>query len=277
MSGAVVRHLHLHRIVPAWKRSRKLAPTRAGLMRIWWTLALGFVERYVPVFRSNRLHVVNIATSYGSCRLYLRANAWDTFTFYEIFLKEVYRAALPLPAAATIVDLGGNIGLASAYFATHSPDCDITVVEPDPDNQRILERNLEGTRARILEAAIAGTRGTAALAIGASVRHHLVREGELPTGTRPVKTLTLDDVLDPDATEPIDVLKVDIEGAEADAFAEPSRALKRVKTVIMEMHAPEEAAGIKDSLEAAGFRHEARPASASRFDVPDVFRRWEAT
>jgi FkbM family methyltransferase len=269
----VIAGLHLHRIPTAWKRSRQLAASPTGLIVIWWTLARGFIERYVPALRSGRERSVTIACPDGRRRLHLRANAWDTFTFYEIFLKEVYRAALPLRPGATVVDLGANIGLAAAYFAMHSPHCRVLAVEPDEANRGLLKRNLEGTSAQIVEAAIAGSTGRAMLSLGASVRHHLVRPGDGSSAQKRVETLTLDDLLDRESCEVIDVLKVDIEGAETQAFAQTPRVLGRVQTVIMEIHSPEWVPAIERALAAAGLHHELRPPGQSHLDVPDVFRR----
>jgi FkbM family methyltransferase len=270
----LARRLHLHRVAPAWERSREIAPSRIGLAAMWWTLGLGVLERYVPALRSDRQRALTVAGPHGRRRLHLRANAWDTFTFYEVFLKEVYRSALPLPPGATVVDLGANIGLASAYFSMYSPDCRLIAVEPDEQNRAMLERNLEGVRARVVDGAIDAESGTATLAIGASVRHHLARPGEAPAAaTREVLTLTIDDLLEREERRQIDVLKVDIEGAEQQAFASPSRSLARVQMVIMEIHNPESASQIERVLDSAGLRHEPRPDGKSYLDVPDVFRR----
>jgi FkbM family methyltransferase len=270
----VLTRMHLHRLAPAWRRSRRLAGSPAGLVAIWRTLALGLLERYVPGLRSDRLRAITIVGPHGQRRLHLRANAWDTFTFYEVFLKEIYSAALPLPRGATVFDLGANIGLASVYLSMHSPGSRLVAVEPDESNRRVLERNLAGTPSRILAAAVAGTTGTARLALGVSVRHRLARDDEGPSANmREVPTLTIDDLLAHEPDRSIDVLKVDIEGAEVQAFAQPARTLDRVRTVIMEIHEPESVGPIERVLEAAGLRHDPRPNGTGQLDVPDVFRR----
>jgi FkbM family methyltransferase len=270
----LVRRLHLHRIAPAWKRSRQIAPSPAALATIWWTLALGFLERYVGALRSDRQRSVTVTGPCGIRRLYLRANAWDTFTFYEVFLKQVYRAALPLPPAATVVDLGGNIGLASAYFSMHSNDCHLVVVEPDAANCTMIKRNLDGLQPQVVQAAVDATSGTALLSIGASVRHHLARGDETPDVVlREVLTVALDELLASENGRQIDVLKVDIEGAEKGVFADAPRSLERVQLVIMEIHEADSVAAIEHTLGSAGLRHQPRPSGASQLDVPDVFVR----
>src|SRR5580692_9072215 len=51
-------------------------------------------------------------------RVWLRRRSSDFMVFQEIFESGEYRPILrwKLPANATVADLGGNVGLASAYF-----------------------------------------------------------------------------------------------------------------------------------------------------------------
>jgi FkbM family methyltransferase len=56
---------------------------------------------------------------------------------------------------ATIIDLGANIGLTTAYLGAIYPNARILAVEPDPNNFRLLERNTAalGPRVQTLRAA----------------------------------------------------------------------------------------------------------------------------
>src|SRR5689334_9097667 len=169
----LVRRLHVHRVAPAYRASRDLARTPGQFLAIWLLLARGFAERYIPALRSDGLHTITVSGPAGDCVLNVRRNAWDTFTFYEVFLKRVYRAGLPLPQGATVVDCGANIGLASAYFALHTPNIRITAVEPEPTNFSLLERNLAGINANLHRAVLTDRPGEVLLEVSTSTRHHI--------------------------------------------------------------------------------------------------------
>src|SRR5438105_9925599 len=70
----------------------------------------------------------------------LRRGTYDIYAALEILVWGEYRAAAAwrLPKDAMLVDLGGNIGLASLYFSTLSPHARFLIVEPDADNLRVL-------------------------------------------------------------------------------------------------------------------------------------------
>ena len=76
----------------------------------------------------------------------------------DIVLDEEY--AVPGIDPETILDLGANIGIASAWFRGRYPAARIVAVEPDPDTFAKLERNLGGDDAvTLVQAAVAGESG----------------------------------------------------------------------------------------------------------------------
>ena len=73
--------------------------------------------------------------------LYLRKWGSDALTFDEVFVRRVYGPVVEhLRSCRTMIDLGANIGLASAYLSGHfRARC--LCVEPNPDTFRILKMN----------------------------------------------------------------------------------------------------------------------------------------
>ena len=266
----IVRRLHLHRVAPAYRASRDLARTPRQLVAIWLLVARGFAERYIPALRSNRLQTITVSGPTGDYLLNLRRNAWDTFTFYEVFLKRIYRAGLPLPQGAMVVDCGANIGLASVYFALHTPDIRITAVEPEPSNFSLLERNLSGVRVKVnLHHAVLTDRpGEVILGISTSTRHHIDRRATSEAPGILVRGLTLDDVL---ANGDADLIKVDIEGEEQIVFARTWRGLERARKLLIEIHCEAAVEPITRQLVASGFDHLPGPAGETQIDAPEVY------
>jgi len=171
-------------------------------------------------------------------KLRLRASGGDMFIFHEVLGQNAYHvdpAWLP-SEPRTIVDLGGNVGLASLALAAQFPNARIITVEPHPENVILLRHNLQslGDRVHIWEAAVADHSGT--MRLNLANEHYngsLVRSG--PSGVD-VRTVTLAEILDCEGATRIDVLKMDIEGAERWVLNGSPEWLNRVDVLLIELH-----------------------------------------
>jgi FkbM family methyltransferase len=120
-------------------------------------------------------------------------------------VKDVLAARLPL----RVLDLGANIGLFGVWVLDQFPDAQITSVEPDPDNARVLAATI-GVNPRnawkLIEAAAGTDVGTVRFVASGHTTSHVAQRGEKGTDVPAVDALEL-------AAE-ADLLKVDIEGGE---------------------------------------------------------------
>ena len=82
--------------------------------------------------RGNRFELISITSPNFNYPLFLRKGTSDIRNFRQIFKEEEYSFVPFQPN--TVLDLGGYIGLASAYFANKYPNAKIVLIEPDPDN-----------------------------------------------------------------------------------------------------------------------------------------------
>ncbi|WP_210502846.1 FkbM family methyltransferase [Nocardioides xinjiangensis] len=165
----------------------------------------------------------------------LRSHTTDISVLGELLVWDGYeRAVAPMPAPRTVLDLGANTGLAALWFLRRWPDAHVVCVEPEVGNVATLRTNLQDLDARIVPHAVGGTRRTAQLT---------TTNGEFAftiTGTAgqgiPVEVVTMDDVLAVGDLPSIDLLKVDIEGAEAELFADCAGWIDRVRWMVVECH-----------------------------------------
>lgn len=143
--------------------------------------------------------------------------------FEQIFVDDDY--ALPIDLQPRyIIDGGANVGYASIYFTNRYPDASIIAVEPDPSNFKVLCENVkEYPHVHPLKAAIWNQRGR--LRVDASLGSWActvsqVRPEEALDMNQPsyADALTLDDILLSSGPNKIDILKLDIEGAELEVF-----------------------------------------------------------
>jgi FkbM family methyltransferase len=168
--------------------------------------------------------------------LWLRTVGGDLFVLHEIFGSACYALPFDPSRLKIVVDLGANIGITTLYLAAMAPEARFLCVEPAPRNANLLRRNVAVVRhAIVVQAAAANESGTVSF------------DDTRPTwggkladdGALEVRAMSLDDLLDcyvPEGT--IDLLKIDIEGAEAELFTGPMAWLDRVDCIIAEIHAP---------------------------------------
>lgn len=176
--------------------------------------------------------------------LTMRKFGSDFATFEEVFIQKVYKNLTDhVPQCKTIVDLGANIGLASLYFAMHYPQCQIVAVEPDAANFRLLSSNLQAlTRTGRIKMLPAGVWNRECdLVIDAmpdtgDFNAITVREQQAETAAQIIHGLPIQRILEIADFTTIDILKVDIEGAEVQLFEGDVSWLERVGCLAIEFH-----------------------------------------
>lgn len=143
-----------------------------------------------------------------------------------------YREMIGEKRRPIIVDAGANIGAASLWFGRQFPEARIAAVEPDGGNLSILKKNLEGrANCVVVEAAIGAERGFADLTAG--VPGWAVQTSRSDEG---VPILTMADCLAASGGDAPFLVKIDIEGFEADLFSSNLDWLDQVYVVMIEPH-----------------------------------------
>lgn len=161
---------------------------------------------------------------------------------YYILYKDIFRRGIyqfeSLRGDPRILDCGSNIGLSVLYFKKAYPAARITAFEPDPEVLPLLRENLSHNGfddVEVVAAALATRRQRVTMVADGKYASSLVQYatgGDLPTTTQTVEAVRLRDYL----TEPIDFLKMNIEGAEADVLADSADRLHRVRAMAVEYH-----------------------------------------
>jgi FkbM family methyltransferase len=145
-----------------------------------------------------------------------------------IFKEGLY--AMKCGKSPRIIDAGANIGMASLYFKKNFPDARITAFEPDPRIAEVLRKNLRSFRhddVEVIRGAVSDHNGTMNFAPDHADGGRLA-----PNGQEEVKVVRMRDWLN----EPIDLLKLDIEGAEFDVIKDCDDRLSIVKCLFVEYH-----------------------------------------
>jgi FkbM family methyltransferase len=176
--------------------------------------------------------------------LHGRKNGIDLHILSEIWLYRGYdRFGCAVRPGEVVVDLGGNIGMFSAYAATVGRAAAVYVFEPHPDNFSLLLRNTEEVNRRLgrevvkpFQMAVWKDGNGISLQTSDNPGGH---SAVVPTGSGrsiAVPSLTLESILDVNHVARCDLLKMDIEGAEYDVLESSRHVLPRVGRLVMEHH-----------------------------------------
>lgn len=214
---------------------------------LWWTryLKLSSAIRYTWMLRFGGEGTIVVKThSPFNADVSLRKQGSDKYTFSEIFVDEVYSCVVDSGSADTncVVDLGANIGLASLYFLNAYPLAKIFAVEPNPSSFELLTKNLKSYchsgRAEVLNAAAWHSRATlGGFCDKSAVHYSRFQVEEFKDENRElIDGLPMIDIIKYSGFEDIDLLKIDIEGAETALFAGDNKWLARVRTIAIEFH-----------------------------------------
>lgn len=166
--------------------------------------------------------------------LWGRRGSADAAAFDQVFLSQELELPLPGLAPAHILDLGANAGYASVAFAARWPHARILSLEPAGDNFALLRRNAEGWPSiTALQAAAWPHPARVGIAnpSGPTNAYRLaeVREGGIPGYTVPQLMVR-------QGWRRLDLVRIDLEGAEADIFRQADVWLDRVGVLVIELH-----------------------------------------
>lgn len=191
--------------------------------------------------------------------LLCRVNTSNRWAFGQVFVRQEYGS---LPAdlhPKLILDCGANVGYTSVYFLTRYASSRVIAVEPDLHNFQILQRNLApyGERALAIHAAIwsEATHLKLCSAQEANMGEWAfwVRECQ-PDETPDVQAVDIQTILSDSGFSQIDILKIDIEGAETQIFSQNYGGwIDKVETFLIELHGPEAESVFRSTLDKRPF------------------------
>lgn len=164
-------------------------------------------------------------------------------TVVEMWGSEVYTSGgFYTPAANDLIlDIGANVGAFSLWLAQQSPTARVFAVEPSAENFAELTRNLSGWPHRVvtMRVAVSGREGLGVISDGGrrSVDHRVEPLTTESAGANAFELVTLEKLMALAGAHYVDLLKMDIEGAEFDVFEQVSEAtLRRMRRLAIEYH-----------------------------------------
>lgn len=172
--------------------------------------------------------------------IYLRVRTTDIILYESILLdRKTNEYSFDLKyLPRTIIDAGANIGLTAVFFATKYPNSKIIAVEAEASNFKMLQRNVAAyPNVLPIHAALWSHDGEIAVGqpdskSGAGGEWAFVtHEGE---GDK-VRAITMRTLMNESEIETVDLVKMDIEGAEKEVFKSHDW-VKSLKCLMIELH-----------------------------------------
>jgi FkbM family methyltransferase len=210
---------------------------------------LRYINRFgilngIQVLLKKNLAVNNeIIISIPSIRnkIYIRKGTSDWPTFEQIFLFNEYEHDILCGINPNfIIDAGANVGYASVFFASKFPDAKIVSIEPEKSNFDLLVKNTKDYKnIDCIQSALWNKEGFLQFKdcnVG-NWSFQLEEYKQLGNSETKIQATTISKILDIYKIDCIDILKIDIEGAEKQLFSYDFEGwINKVKILFIELH-----------------------------------------
>jgi len=153
--------------------------------------------------------------------------------FYNIgyYIKENGRSI------RTIIDAGANIGSETFRFRIHYPNAKILAIEASSENFKILKKNFsDDPNTKLINKAVWKSSGELYLYDGGGSQSFYVNDADnkgVIVGK--IEAISLNEILQSQEIDEIDILKLDVEGAEKEIFSENLEWLQLVNCLVFEV------------------------------------------
>ena len=198
---------------------------------------------YKYLINSNQREFMRLVFLYGDKKRYQKtAIKFLNYEFYvadcisfiwqfkEIFVDEIYKFETK-NEEPVIYDCGANIGLSCLYFKNIFPNSRIKAFEADPHIVQILSSNLKNLKnVEVIDKAVwIDSEGVEISLEGADAASVYGSENKVK-----VDSVSLNKLIENEKR--IDMLKIDIEGAETDVIKDCRESLYKAENIFIEYH-----------------------------------------
>ncbi len=171
-------------------------------------------------------------------QILLRRHTSDVAAFEQIFIDREYDLPIGDMSPKFIIDGGANVGCASAFFAYKFPQASIWAFEPEGSNYDILEQN--GKRfenVTTMKAAIWNSDTHVEIGNPNDEKWAFKVQQASIDGLLRIQALSIPSILKMAGVDRVDILKLDIEGAERELFdGSSAQWIDQVGMIIIELH-----------------------------------------
>lgn len=184
----------------------------------------------------------------------------DDFLLLFIDREKQLKKHIEVKQDEVFADVGANVGYYTLAVASRNKKCQIVAIEAHPDTFDVLNKNIKCNNFRNIQTvnkAVSNNTGKI------RIYEHTDTEGNQKTGMYDtsnrynaksfieVKSDTLDNIFDSLGVT-VDIMKIDIEGAEIEALLGANKTLDKLSKIIVEIHG-DNLTKVKEMLHDKGF------------------------
>ena len=187
----------------------------------------------------------------------IRRHDSDIYVFRDALLRKDSDPSLDA-APRFIIDGGANVGYTTLLYASKYPDATIVAVEPAAETAKILRQHCRRyPNVHIVEAGLwhrpcrLGVVGTDGNSFAWQVRE------VSPDTPGAVRAVTIPGLIEEFGMDSVDLLKLDIEGAELQVFSAIDLSwIDRVRVLAIELHGTDAERTVESAMKARSFSRE---------------------
>jgi FkbM family methyltransferase len=205
--------------------------------------------KFFSIFRKGQKSVKFFRDENTGLFIAYRKDSSDLRVYNQVILNEEYQPLIGLikrhkneKEIYSIIDAGANIGLTSLYFKMIFKNALVLALEPNTDSYSLLKINTflnKFKNIRSLQKAVWHT--TKALVPNTEFRDgkewsFAVSESDINDTNPKLFGISISDLMEISKLNEIDILKIDIEGAEFEVFNGKLDFLEKTKYIAIEIH-----------------------------------------
>lgn len=161
--------------------------------------------------------------------LWIRPGTSDTYVLNEVFDADVYDIGKMTKLPSVVLDIGGNIGAFTFRMAKAFPTARITTFEPEPDNFSVLEKNCQDWKNVTLV-----NKAVWSHSQGVNISPDCGGTAVAASGIK-VQSIAFNELLDD--YEFVDIMKMDVEGAEVEIILSATpESMRKIRYIVGEFH-----------------------------------------
>ncbi|MEN9497326.1 MAG: hypothetical protein RL750_225 [Bacteroidota bacterium] len=201
------------------------------------TRTLGLADGLAFWWKAKQKKFGEIQASKWNTSFRLRPHSTDYDTYEHVFVLKEYDFPIPFEPKL-IIDGGANIGMSALYFARRFPKAKILAIEPDSANCALLKHNTRDyPQVESIRAGLWSSSGHLRIkdTLADANAFQVQWTENASTDTLPARSIA--DLLEKTGQSAIDILKLDVEGAERVLFQSGYESwLPKTKLLIVELH-----------------------------------------
>jgi len=186
--------------------------------------------------------------------LFVRLGTSDAEVYRDTFLEQQYKYPTAF-SPRTIVDIGANCGMTSVFYANRYPNATVVAVEPEASNYAALLLNTRPYSNIVpIQAALWSTDGQVEVFPPWPYWKRWGKWGFRVRKGNGCRALTLTTLMREVGIDTVDILKIDVEGAELEIFSSCDW-MEKVRLLAIELH-DRDCPGCSEAVNAAARHHQ---------------------